>query len=348
MRLFRALRKWPHSLHFYFTLITMTEIILTVIFSILVDWLVRTVLGINVILPPVLWLTLVSIVIGGVLASIMNYIFFSPVTRLSKAMKLVAKGEFGNTLETGNVFSEVEELYESFNLMTKELANTEMLQSDFVSNVSHEFKTPINAIEGYATLLQDGSLTEEEKNKYIEKILHNTRRVSDLVGNILLLSKVDNQTIVSKRAKYRLDEQIRQSILLLEDKWTKKDIEFDLELDEIEYYGDESIMLHVWTNIIDNAVKFSHDGGMISITATRAGEGIKVSVSDNGPGIPEDKLNHIFDKFYQADSSHKEVGNGLGLALVKQILDLCGGRVTAENKTPCGCVFTVTLKPEIN
>jgi len=278
------------------------------------------------------------------LTTIMNYFFFRPVTRLSKAMKSVAKGEFGNTLETNSIIEEIKELYASYNLMTKELANTEMLQSDFVSNVSHEFKTPINAIEGYATLLQDGSLTEEEKNKYVHKILHNTRRVSDLVGNILLLSKVDNQAIQTKPVNYRLDEQIRQAILLLEEKWSSKGIDFDLELDEIEYYGNESIMLHVWTNIIDNAVKFSPDEGAIAITASCAGDSITVAVEDNGPGIPADKLNHIFDKFYQADSSHKEEGNGLGLALVKQILDVCGGRAQAENKPSGGCIFTVTLK----
>ncbi|MBE6616729.1 MAG: HAMP domain-containing histidine kinase [Ruminococcaceae bacterium] len=344
MRLLRAIRNWPHSLHFYITIITLTEIALTVIFAILTDVLVQKVLGIEIHIPPALWLTLISIVIGAVLTTIMNYFFFRPVTRLSKAMKSVAKGEFGNTLETNSIIEEIKELYASYNLMTKELANTEMLQSDFVSNVSHEFKTPINAIEGYATLLQDGSLTEEEKNKYVHKILHNTRRVSDLVGNILLLSKVDNQAIQTKPVNYRLDEQIRQAILLLEEKWSSKGIDFDLELDEIEYYGNESIMLHVWTNIIDNAVKFSPDEGAIAITASCAGDSITVAVEDNGPGIPADKLNHIFDKFYQADSSHKEEGNGLGLALVKQILDVCGGRAQAENKPSGGCIFTVTLK----
>lgn len=344
MRLFRAIRNWPRSLHFYITIITLTEIALTVIFAILTDVLVQNVLGIEIHIPPALWLTLISIIIGAVLTTIMNYFFLSPVTRLSKAMKSVAKGEFGNTLETNSIIEEIKELYASYNLMTKELANTEMLQSDFVSNVSHEFKTPINAIEGYATLLQDGCLTAEEKNKYVHKILHNTRRVSDLVGNILLLSKIDNQAIQTKPVSYHLDEQIRQAILLLEEKWSSKGIDFDLELDEIEYCGNESIMLHVWTNIIDNAVKFSPDEGVIAITASKAGDIITVSVEDNGPGIPADKLNHIFDKFYQADSSHKEEGNGLGLALVKQILDVCGGRVQAENKASGGCVFTVTLK----
>ena len=344
MKLIGGLKKWTNSIHFYFTLITMFEIVLTVLISVLVDQFVQNVLGIDIVIPPVLWLTLISLVIGAVLTTIMNYIFFVPVTRLSKAMNLVAKGEFGNTLDTNSKIKEVKELYASYNLMTKELANTEMLQSDFVSNVSHEFKTPINAIEGYATLLQDGGLTEDEKNKYVHKILHNTRRVSDLVGNILLLSKIDNQAIQTRPVKYKLDEQIRHSILLLEEKWSAKDIDFELELAEIEYCGNESMMLHVWTNIIDNAIKFSPASGKIAITAEKRDNVITVIVSDNGPGIPSDKLNHIFDKFYQADSSHKDEGNGLGLALVKQILDVSSGKVKAENKDDGGCIFTVTLE----
>ncbi|MBP3377543.1 MAG: HAMP domain-containing histidine kinase [Clostridia bacterium] len=343
----KRLKKWTHSIHFYFTLITMLEITVTVIAAALIDELVRKILGFDITIPSVLWLPLISIIIGSALATAMNYIFFAPVTRLGKAMNNVAKGEFGVTVETKTKIREIKDLYNSFNLMTKELANTEVLQTDFVSNVSHEFKTPINAIEGYATLLQDGTLAESDKNIYVDKILLNTKRLSELVGNILLLSKLDNSSIPSKQEKYRLDEQIRQSILLLEPKWEQKDITFDLELDEVEYYGNESLMHHVWTNLIDNAIKFSPVEGDISISLKSDNSKIYITVEDCGAGIPDDKINNIFDRFYQVDSSHKEEGNGLGLALVKRILDNCCGTVQASNRDCGGCRLFVTLERQL-
>jgi signal transduction histidine kinase len=232
-------------------------------------------------------------------------------------------------------------MYESFNIMTEELSATEILQTDFVSNVSHEFKTPINAIEGYATLLQDETLSEEEEREYVEKILLNTKRLSDLVGNILLLSKVDNQAIPASRATYSLDEQIRRAILYLEPKWEKKNILFDVELDTVDYYGNESLMLHIWTNILYNAIKFSPEGGEVRVRLYEKDGNVVFSVSDQGAGIDENAKKHIFDKFYQSETSHKGEGNGLGLALVKRITDLAGGTVTAENLSLGGCRFEV-------
>ena len=178
---------------------------------------------------------------------------------------------------------------------------------------------------------------------YVEKILFNTRRLSELVGNILLLSKVDNQTFPSKNARYRLDEQIRKTIVLLEPNWSAKEIDFDVDLAEVEYTGNESLMLHVWSNLIGNAIKFDPYGGMIRMRLASADGQIIYTIEDNGPGIDEEAQKHIFDKFYQSDSSHKEEGNGLGLALVKRILDNCGGNIVVENLPIAGCRFTVTL-----
>ena len=230
-----------------------------------------------------------------------------------------------------------------FNMMTKELKNTEVLQTDFVSNVSHEFKTPINAIEGYTTLLQGCDNLDETQQEYIEKILFNTNRLSTLVGNILLLSKIENQSIQTSRSKFRLDEQIRQSIVALEPAWEKKNIEFDVEMESIEYLGNESLFHHVWDNLIGNAIKFSPCGGLVVIRLEKDGKNILFVIEDNGPGLSEEAKKHLFDKFYQADSSHKQEGNGLGLALVKRILTIADGDIVAENKKDGGCRFSVHL-----
>ena len=178
----------------------------------------------------------------------------------------------------------------------------------------------------------------------MEKILYNTQRLSKLVSNILLLSKVDHQTISAQGSLYRLDEQIRQSIVQLEPAWEKKDIDLDVELEDLAYTGNESLMLHVWDNLIGNAIKFSPPGGLVRISLKREGQQAVFCVDDCGPGIDEASLGHIFDKFYQSDSSHKQEGNGLGLALVKRILAIEHGQITAENRPEGGCRFTVTLR----
>ena len=294
-------------------------------------------------LPPVLWIFVISLLIGTAVTMFVSRWIIKPINKLGKAMQQVAAGEFDLELHEEQRFKELEDIYESFNRMTKELKATEILQTDFVSNVSHEFKTPINAIEGYATLLQ-GSENEgrELQEKYIGKILSNTHRLSNLVGNILLLSKVDNQAIPTKPSTYRLDEQIRQAILQLEPEWEKKEIELDVELERIEYTGNEILLQHVWNNLIENAVKFDPQGGLVKIRLWKNDERIWCTVEDNGPGIKPGDEAHIFDRFFQSDSSHKEEGNGLGLALVKQIVKAEGGQVTVANMEK-GCRFTIQL-----
>ena len=226
--------------------------------------------------------------------------------------------------------------------MTKELRATQILQMDFVSNVSHEFKTPINAIEGYTMLLQGEELSNEQ-NEYVEKILFNTQRLSCLVGNILLLSKLENQNIPMKKTKYRLDEQIRQAILSLESKWTQKEIGFQVEMEAVKYVGNEGLFMHVWINLLDNAIKFSPNQGIITMFLKQEKDQVKFILEDEGPGIDEEIKNRIFDKFYQADGSHKAEGNGLGLALVKRIIDSAGGTIEAQNREYGGCRFVVQL-----
>ena len=293
-----------------------------------------------------LTLILLSLFLSTALTWLLSRMFFNPIKRLTKAMAQVAKGDFSVRLDGKSTAPEVQDIYAGFNLMAKELGNTEILQTDFVSNASHEFKTPLNAIEGYSTLLQNSDTLNDQQREYVEKIIFNTKRLSSLTGSILLLSKIENQTIPTNRSRFRLDEQIRQSILALEAAWEPKDIEFDVDLDEISYYGNEMLLHHVWDNLISNAIKFNPVGGCVTIRLSKEKGQLCCTVADSGPGIPEEAAAHIFDKFYQADSSHREQGNGLGPALVKRILALEGGTVTAQNLPQGGCQFTIILKEE--
>lgn len=331
------------TLRVKFFLICMAEFIAVVLLSELAGWLLKRWLGVTMDIPIFVWAILFSVVVGGAVTNYITHSFIDSITCLGKAMKEVAGGNFHVAMQSDSKLKEVRDIYESFNRMVKELGNTETLQTDFISSVSHEFKTPINAIEGYASLLQDHHQSPEEQETYIEKILFNTRRLSTLTGNILLLSKINNQSIRPQRTVFRLDEQIRQAIVALEQKWTEKNIDFDVELDKVTYSGYESLLLHVWSNLIDNAIKFDPPGGMICLRLRQADDEAVFTIDDNGPGIAPEEQERIFHKFYQSDSSREMSGNGLGLALVKQIVEFSGGTVSVENLPEAGCRFTVRL-----
>ncbi len=317
--------------------------LLSTALALAVVWLLNRRFGVWLGIPYMLRVLLISILSGAAIAVGLSKIFVSPMMKLGDAMRKVAGGDFTVRLDCTSKIRDVREVYGSFNTMVKELGNTETLQTDFVSNVSHEFKTPINAIEGYASLLQDSQLTDEQKNAYIDKIIFNTRRLSDLVGNILLLSKVNNQTISLKASTFRLDEQVRQSILALESKWEKKEIEFDIDLDEIEHTGYENLLSHVWLNLIDNAVKFSPQNGQIRIRLKQLAGSVTFSIWDNGLPIPEADIDRIFNKFYQGDNSHASEGNGLGLALVRKIVAAAHGTINVTSSEDAGTEFVVAL-----
>ena len=331
------------GLRFQFSITTVSLFLIITLIAWFILWLLNRLLQIRLVMPDILWLTLFVLVLGIAGSLLLTQIFFEPISRLGRAMGQVATGNFKVRLEPAGHFREIRKIYSDFNLMTRELSNTEILQSDFISNVSHEFKTPINAIEGYAALLQDRSLTPEEQGQYIDKILYNTNRLSTLVGNILLLSRINNQAIHLKPQLYRLDEQIRQAILALETKWTAKSIDFDVDLAETQYEGYEGLMFHVFTNLIDNAVKFDPPGGYIRLRLRPVQGQAVFTIEDNGPGIRPEDMERIFDKFYQSDNSHQEDGNGLGLALVKRIVTENGGSITVENRPEGGSCFRVSL-----
>ena len=328
---------------FIFSSAALVGSLLSTALAMFIVWLLNRRFGVWLGIPYTIRVLLISILSGAAIAVGLSKIFVSPMMKLGDAMRKVAGGDFTVRLDCTSKIRDVREVYGSFNTMVKELGNTETLQTDFVSNVSHEFKTPINAIEGYASLLQDSQLTDEQKNAYIDKIIFNTRRLSDLVGNILLLSKVNNQTISLKASTFRLDEQVRQSILALESKWEKKEIEFDIDLDEIEYTGFENLLSHVWLNLIDNAVKFSPQNGQIRIRLKQLAGSVTFSIWDNGLPIPEADIDRIFNKFYQGDNSHASEGNGLGLALVRKIVAAAHGTINVTSSEDAGTEFVVEL-----
>lgn len=332
------------SLRTRLTLFVTVEMLFCILLAYLLDILLKNVIKMQGEIPLEIELLGVCLLVGILVTSQLSKFFFNPIKKLRKAMDKVADGDFSVRLEERSSSKEIMELYTGFNLMAHELNATEILQTDFVSNVSHEFKTPINAIEGYSTLLQEeNNLTEEQKG-YVDKILFNTSRLSSLVGSILLLSKLENQQIPTNRTPYRLDEQIRQSLLSLESAWVSKDIEFDVDLDRVEYLGNETMMRHVWDNLISNAVKFSPNGGLVKMTLSKRLRKLIFTIEDSGPGLTEEAQKHIFDKFYQADGSHKQEGNGLGLSLVKRVLAIENGEIYVENRPCGGCCFTVTLR----
>ena len=328
---------------FIFSSAALVGSLLSTALAMFIVWLLNRRFGVWLGMPYTIRVLLISILSGAAIAVGLSKIFVSPMMKLGDAMRKVAGGDFTVRLDCTSKIRDVREVYGSFNTMVKELGNTETLQTDFVSNVSHEFKTPINAIEGYASLLQDSQLTDEQKNAYIDKIIFNTRRLSDLVGNILLLSKVNNQTISLKASTFRLDEQVRQSILALESKWEKKEIEFDIDLDEIEYIGYENLLSHVWLNLIDNAVKYSPQNGQIRIRLKQLAGSVTFSIWDNGLSIPEADIGRIFNKFYQGDNSHASEGNGLGLALVRKIVAAAHGTINVTSSEDAGTEFVVAL-----
>ena len=332
------------SLRTRLTVLVTIEMILCVLVAYCLDRLLNNVLSLGWKIPLEVELLCTCLLIGLLFTSQLSKYFFNPIKKLRRAIDQVAEGDFSVRLEDQSSSKEIMEIYTGFNLMAHELSSTEILQTDFVSNVSHEFKTPISAIEGYSTLLQGSENLDHIQREYVDKILLNTRRLSSLVGSILLLSKLENQQIPTNQSSYRLDEQIRQSLVAQEIAWIQKDIELDVELECLSYLGNEPMMRHVWDNLISNAVKFSPQGGTIKLRLTRKPEKLVFTIEDQGSGLSEETQKHIFDKFYQGDSSHKQEGNGLGLALVKRILTIEKGQITAENIPEGGCRFTVTLR----
>ena len=283
-----------------------------------------------------------SILLGTIITTFVGRTMLQPIHDLSMATSEVARGNFSVRVRE-NGADEYGILQRNFNKMAQELSGIETLRGDFISNVSHEFKTPLASIQGFAKLLQDPLLSPADRAEYTQIIIDETSRLSKLSSNILSLTKLENQTTIGKKKRFRIDEQIRKIILMLEPEWSKKDIDMDIDLEDIIYVGNEDLMGQIWQNIINNAIKFTPQGGVIKVNLFRGGSGIVTKIWDNGPQISADKKDKIFEKFYQGDRSRATEGNGLGLALVKRIVDLADGKISVDNPFEGGVVFTVEL-----
>ena len=223
------------------------------------------------------------------------------------------------------------------------LGGTEILRKDFINNFSHEFKTPIVSISGFADLLLEEQLPPEDQKEYLTIIRDESRRLADLATNILTLNRVESQTILTDKACFSLDEQLRQSVLVTQQKWRQKELDFDADLVPAEYTGSEGLLKEVWLNLLDNAAKFSPEGGTVAVNLRKEKSALMVSVTDQGEGMRADTQAHIFEQFYQGDTSHTTQGNGLGLAMVKKVLELHGGSIQVNSAPGQGSCFTVTL-----
>ncbi len=271
-----------------------------------------------------------------------------PMRRLSRAMRAVAQGDFTVSVQPvhkRNKFDYMDLMFEDFNSMVHELSSIETMKDDFIANVSHEIKTPLAVIRGYASALQRGNLSEEEQREYAATIASASESLSVLISNILRLNKLENQEIVPNAAPYDLTRQLSDCALAHEEQWERKHIDFDAQLEErVMILADESMLEIVFNNLIANAIKFTEPGGRIVLRQEKAGGDVVVTVSDTGCGMDEETVKHIFDKFYQGDSSHSREGNGLGLALVKRVLDISGGGIAVRSAPGEGSEFIVRLK----
>lgn len=288
----------------------------------------------------------VCILIAVSMVVMIRMVFIHPLQQNIEAMKKLANGDFTvrvNHAEHGYVPREMVEFEQSFNKAAEELGGTEILRKDFINNFSHEFKTPIVSISGFADLLLEEQLPPEDQKEYLTIIRDESRRLADLATNILTLNRVESQTILTDKAAFPLDEQLRQSVLVTQQKWRQKKLDFDADLVPAEYTGSEGLLKEVWLNLLDNAAKFSPEGGTVAVNLRKAKNALMVSVTDQGEGMSADTQAHIFEQFYQGDTSHTTQGNGLGLAMVKKVLELHGGSIQVNSAPGQGSCFTVTL-----
>ena len=273
-----------------------------------------------------------------------------PMHMLAEAAGKVADGDFSvyvPTIHTPDKLDYLDIMIMDFNKMVEELGSIETLKTDFVSNVSHEMKTPIAIIKNYAELLQADRVEDGQRKEYAESIEKTATRLSDLIGNILKLNKLENQRITPEAEDYDVCRQLCECILQFEDAWDEKEIELEVEIEDVAMVrADASLMELVWNNLLSNAVKFTEPGGNVTVRQTSDENYIRVSVSDTGCGMSQESMKHIFDKFYQGDTSHASEGNGLGLALVKRVLELMDGDIQVVSEEGKGSTFTVTLPAE--
>lgn len=290
-------------------------------------------------------LGLVTFTISGICIFIAVRLLVRPIKQLSAASKRVAEGDFDVHVEVSG-HDEIAELAGNFNIMTLALSKNEYLHKDFVSNVSHEFKTPLTSMRGYAKLLKRQALTEEQKQEYLDILISETDRLSRMSSSLLRLSELEHEVILKHRESFCLDEQIRDALVLLQTEWEKKNMDVDLDLETVQYTGDKALMCQVWVNLIGNAIRYSNQNGMLRVGLRQMADGIRVEVADNGIGMRKEEQERVFERFYKADASRGSEGTGLGLTLCKKIIELHGGTISVQSEWGKGSTFLVTLKTD--
>jgi signal transduction histidine kinase len=261
------------------------------------------------------------------------------------SMEKLKSGDFSVRIDKDKLFGPTPliKYSDSFNALAEELESIEMLRSDFVNNFSHEFKTPIVSLRGFASLLKESNLSEDRRKEYVDIIVSESDRLAALATNVLNLSKIESQTILTGCKHFEIGESVRQTLLILEPKWTEKRLAIDINIDEVEFYGNDMLLSQVWLNILDNAVKFSEYDSKLIVNIADSQDSIKFSVRDFGCGMDEFSLKHVFDKFYQGDTSRSSSGHGLGMSIVKKIVELHKGSAEVADAEGEGTVVTVYL-----
>jgi len=291
---------------------------------------------------------LMSLIFCAITFAIRRRKFEKPLKTLGKAARQVTGGDFAvhiGPIRKDGKKDYVEVMFEDFNKMVAELSGIKMLTNDFVSNVSHEIKTPLAIIQNYASYLQQTDITPQQKKECTETIIAASKKLNTLVSNILKLNKLENQNIAPALENYDVCNQLVECALAFEELWESKNIAFTADMDDKALIRADRDMLEiVWNNLLSNALKFTPAGGSVTLTQTSDENAVTVAVSDTGCGMDETTLNRIFDKFYQGDSSHSQEGNGLGLALALRVVELSGGQITAKGEPGEGSTFTVKLK----
>lgn len=292
----------------------------------------------------------VSLTVGAVVGTILSFMYSKLTKKTIKpyldALQRVSEGDFTARIDEESMMFEDTHIAEKFNQMVKKLGSVEILRESFISDFSHEFKTPIVSISGFAKLLKTADLTDEERNEYLDVIINESERLVHLSQSVLLLTRLDDHVV--QKQPFLLDEQLRQSVLLFDKTLKDKDIQLDLTVETLPICSSQQLLSNVWLNLISNAIKFSFDGGKIDIVAKNHGDYVTVAISDQGCGMDEQTQQNIFNKFYQGDKSHSVEGNGLGLPIVQKVLKLVGGDISVQSELGKGSTFTVILPNDKN
>lgn len=298
-------------------------------------------------LPLFLLFELITTIVGTIAAIYISKYLLKPIYSIIQATEKITNGDYATQLNLNSCY-EFEELSQKFNCMAKELNSVEMLRNDFVNQFSHEFNTPINSIQGFANALKNDHLSKEEQDKYLDSIIAGADRLSHLAINVLNLSKLEQQEIVTNKSRINITEQIRRVIVMLSFRWEKKNISFDFDCDEHFMIGNEELLEHVWSNILDNAIKYSSQNSKIDINISESSSHITVILRDYGKGIAEESVPHVFDKFYRSKSSSTTPGTGLGLTIARKVVILHQGTIEVTSKVGEGTTFTVSFPKEEN